>query len=104
MTHTFETHYADLRRRAVLQLEARQKECDALDPAFTALRAKRSRVFSMPAQGAKLTLSTLRLEEDLLILTGDGELEGVIQVCDLGKDGGILFSELKSQDCFLGIL
>ena len=67
MTHTFETHYADLRRRAVLQLEARRKECDALDPAFAALRAKRSRVFSMPAQGAKLTLSTLRLEEEALL-------------------------------------
>ena len=67
MTHTYETYYADLRRRAALQLEARRKECDALDPAFAALKAKRSRVFSMPAQGAKLTLSTLRLEEEALL-------------------------------------
>ena len=37
-------------------------------------------------------------------LTGDEGLEGVIRVYDLGKDGGILFSELNSQDCFLGVL
>jgi len=36
-------------------------------------------------------------------LTGDGQLEGVIKVYDLGEDG-ILYSELQSQDCFLGIL
>ena len=51
MMDGLETYYADLRRRAVRQLEARQKECAALDPAFTALQAKRARVFSMPAQG-----------------------------------------------------
>lgn len=37
-------------------------------------------------------------------LTGDESLEGVIRVYDLGHDGGILFSELSSQDCFLGVL
>ena len=67
MTRNYETYYADLRRRAVRQLEARRKECDALDPAFAALKAKRSHVFSMPAQGAKLTRSTLRLEVEALL-------------------------------------
>lgn len=36
-------------------------------------------------------------------LTGDESLEGVIKVYDLGEDG-ILYSELQSQDCFLGIV
>lgn len=67
MKQDFETYYAGLRRRAVRQLEARRQECDALDPAFAALQAKRSRVLSMPAQGAKLTLSTIRLEEEALL-------------------------------------
>ena len=67
MKTNFETYYADLRRRAVRQLEDRRKECDGLDPAFAALQAKRSRVFTMPAQGAKLALSTIRLEEEALL-------------------------------------
>ena len=99
MTHTFETHYADLRRRAVLQLEARQKECDALDPAFTALRAKRSRVFSMPAQGAKLTLSTLRLEEEALLkrygLPKDYLMPSY--ACPLCQDTGYVGSPVKRK-------
>ena len=67
MKQDLETYYAGLRRRAVRQLEARRQECDALDPTFAALQAKRGRVLSMPAQGAKLTLSTIRLEEEALL-------------------------------------
>ena len=67
MKKDFETYYADLRRRAVQHLEARRQECEALDPAFAALQTKRSRVFSMPAQGGKLALSTIRLEEEALL-------------------------------------
>ena len=37
-------------------------------------------------------------------LTGDSKLEGVVKVCDLGENGTLLFSEVKSQDCFLGIV
>ena len=37
-------------------------------------------------------------------LTGDELLEGVIKVYDLGKEGAILYSEMASQDCFLGAL
>ena len=67
MKTDFEAYYASLRRQALRQMEARQRECSALDPAFDALQAKRSRAFSMPAQGAKLTLSTVRLEEEALL-------------------------------------
>ena len=67
MKTDFEAYYADLRRKAVRQLETRRQECAAMDPAFAALQAKRSRVFFMPAQGAKLTLSTLRMEEEALL-------------------------------------
>ena len=37
-------------------------------------------------------------------LTGDEKLEGVVRVYDLGENGAILYSEVKSQDCFLGTL
>ncbi|MBR0160852.1 MAG: pyruvate kinase [Oscillospiraceae bacterium] len=37
-------------------------------------------------------------------LTGDEILENVIKVYDFGEEGAILYSELKSNDCFLGIL
>ena len=37
-------------------------------------------------------------------LTGDEKLEGVIRVCDLGEKGALLYSEVKSQDCFLAIV
>ena len=67
MKTDFETYYADLRRRAVKELEARRKACDALDPAFAALQTKRSRVFSMPTQGGRLALNTIRLEEESLL-------------------------------------
>ena len=36
-------------------------------------------------------------------LTGDTILKDVIRVYDLGKDSAILYSELKTNDCFLGI-
>ena len=36
-------------------------------------------------------------------LTGDTILKDVIRVYDLGKDNAILYSELKTNDCFLGI-
>ena len=35
-------------------------------------------------------------------LTGDANLEGVIKVYDLGENGAILYSELESEECFLG--
>ena len=35
-------------------------------------------------------------------LTGDTILKDVIRVYDLGKDNAILYSELKTNDCFLG--
>ncbi len=37
-------------------------------------------------------------------LTGDDRLAGVIQVFDLGEKGAVLYSEVKSQECFLGIV
>ena len=37
-------------------------------------------------------------------LTGDEKLAGVVRLFDLGKRGAILYSEVKSQDCFLGVL
>ncbi|MCR5664655.1 MAG: PEP/pyruvate-binding domain-containing protein [Oscillospiraceae bacterium] len=37
-------------------------------------------------------------------LTGDDSLKDVVKVYDLGENGGILYSELNSQDCFLGLL
>ena len=37
-------------------------------------------------------------------LTGDETLEGVIRVCDLRDNEAILFAEMSSQDCFLGLL
>ena len=36
-------------------------------------------------------------------LTGDEKLEGIIQVLDLGERA-ILYSEVKSQKCFLGLI
>lgn len=99
MTTNFETYYADLRRRAVHQLEARQKECAALDPAFAALQTKRSRVFSMPAQGAKLTLSTIRMEEEAL-LKRYGLPRDYLQpvyLCPLCQDTGYVGSPLKKK-------
>ena len=43
MKQDYETYYADLRRRAVQQLEARRKACEVLDPGFAALQAKREK-------------------------------------------------------------
>ena len=37
-------------------------------------------------------------------LTGDEHYEGVIKVCDLGENGAILYSEMETQECFLGKL
>ena len=37
-------------------------------------------------------------------LTGDTKLAGVIRVYDLGRKGAILYSEVESQECFLGLL
>jgi DNA replication protein len=99
MKTDFETYYADLRRRAVRQLETRRQECAALDPAFAALQAKRSRVFLMPAQGAKLTLSTLRLEEEAL-LKRYGLPKDYLQPaysCPLCQDTGYVGSPIKRK-------
>ncbi len=99
MKQDFETYYAGLRRRAVRQLEARRQECDALDPAFAALQAKRSRVLSMPAQGAKLTLSTIRLEEEAL-LKRYGLPRDYLQpayACPLCKDTGYVGDPIRRK-------
>ena len=37
-------------------------------------------------------------------LTGDELMKNVIRVFDFGDGGAILYSELKSSDCFLGII
>lgn len=37
-------------------------------------------------------------------LGGDESLEGVVKVYDFGPSGAILYSEIASQDCFLGTL
>ena len=99
MKHDLEAYYADLRRRSSRQLEARQRECAALDPAFSALRAKRSRVFFMPAQGAKLTLSTLRMEEEAL-LKKHGLPREYLQptyVCPLCRDTGYVGDPVRQK-------
>ena len=99
MRMDLETYYAGLRRRALRQLEARQKECAALDPAFAALQAKRGRVFSMPAQGAKLTLSTIRLEEEAL-LKRFGLPRDYLQpvyACPLCKDTGLVGDPIRKK-------
>ena len=36
-------------------------------------------------------------------LTGDDILKDVIKVYDFGENGAILYSELKSRDCFLAL-
>jgi len=92
MKHDLNAYYAELRRRSLRQLEARQRECAALDPAFSALQTKRSRVLFMPAQGAKLTLSTIRLEEEAL-LKKHGLPRDYLQpayVCHLCRDTGLM--------------
>ena len=99
MKTDFETYYADLRRRAVRQLESRRQECQALDPAFAALQAKRGRIFSMPAQGAKLTLATIRLEEEAL-LKRYGLPKDYLQPvysCPLCQDTGYVGSPIKKK-------
>ena len=99
MKQDLETYYADLRRRAVRQLESRRKECDALDPGFSALQAKRGRVFSMPAQGAKLALSTIRLEEEALLKRYDLPKDYLqpVYVCPLCKDTGYVGDPVKRK-------
>ena len=37
-------------------------------------------------------------------LTGDERYEGVVKVYDLGENGAILYSEMESQECFLGVI
>ena len=99
MKHDLEAYYADLRRRSVRQLEARQRECAAMDPAFSALRAKRSRVFFMPAQGAKLTLSTLRMEEESLLKKYGLPRDYLLPtyVCPLCKDTGYVGDPVRQK-------
>ena len=99
MKMDFETYYADLRRRSVRQLEARRQECEALDPAFASLQLKRSRVFSMPAQGAKLALSTIRMEEEAL-LKRYGLPKDYLQptyACPLCKDTGLVGDPIRKK-------
>lgn len=99
MKRDFETYYADLRRRAVKQLDARRRECEALDPTFAALQIKRSRVFSMPVQGGKLALSTIRLEEEAL-LKRYGLPRDYLQIaytCPLCKDTGLVGDPIRRK-------
>ena len=99
MKTDFEAYYADLRRKAVRLLETRRQECAAMDPAFAALQAKRSRVFLMPAQGAKLTLSTLRMEEEAL-LKRYGLPKDYLQPaysCPLCQDTGYVGSPIEKK-------
>lgn len=99
MRTDYETYYADLRRRAVRELEARRDHCEALDPAFAALQTKRSRVFSMPAQGGKLALSTIRLEEEAL-LKRYGLPRDYLQLaytCPLCKDTGLVGDPIRKK-------
>ena len=99
MKTNYETYYADLRRRTVRQLEARRAECEAMDPAFAALQTKRSRVFTMPVQGAKLALSTIRMEEEALLkqygLPRD-YLQPVYN-CPLCKDTGLVGDPIRKK-------
>lgn len=99
MKMDFETYYADLRRRAVRELEARRHQCEALDPAFAALQTKRSRVLSMPAQGGKLALNTIRLEEESL-LKRYGLPRDYLQIayaCPLCKDTGLVGDPIRKK-------
>lgn len=99
MNTNFDSYYSDLHRRAVRQLEARRQECENLDPAFAALQTKRSRVFSMPAQGGKLALSTIRLEEEAL-LKRFGLPKDYLQLtytCPLCKDTGYVGEPIKHK-------
>ena len=99
MKHDLEAYYADLRRRAVRQLEARRQECAALDPAFSALQAKRSRVFAMPAQGARLALSTIRLEEEALLKRYGLPRDYLLPAysCPLCQDTGYVGSPVRKK-------
>ena len=99
MKQEYETYYAGLRRRAVQQLEARRKACEALDPGFAALQAKRGRVLSLPAQGAKLTLSTIRLEEEALLKRYDLPKDYLqpVYACPLCKDTGYVGEPVKKK-------
>lgn len=99
MNANYDAYYSDLHRRAVRQLESRRRECEALDPAFAALQTKRSRVFSMPAQGGKLALSTIRLEEEGL-LKQYGLPKDYLQLaytCPLCKDTGYVGEPIKQK-------
>ena len=99
MKRDFEAYYAKLRRQAMVALEDRQSECAALDPAFAALQAKRGKVFSMPAQGAKLTLSTIRMEEEALLKRYDLPKDYLQPAyrCPLCQDTGYVGSPIKKK-------
>ena len=70
-----------------------------MDPAFAALQAKRSRVFFMPAQGAKLTLSTLRMEEEALLKRYGLPKDYLLPAysCPLCQDTGYVGSPIKKK-------
>lgn len=99
MNTDFNIYYAELRRRNARQLEARQKECNALDPAFAALQTKRSRVFSMPAQGGKLALSTIRMEEEALLKRYGLPRDYLqpIYTCPLCRDTGLVGEPIRKK-------
>ena len=99
MKHDLETYYADLRRRSVRQLEARYQECVALDPAFATLQQKRANVFSMSAKGAKMTLSSLRAEEEALLRRNGlpGNYLQPVYSCPLCRDTGYVGSPVRKK-------
>lgn len=99
MKMDFDTYYANLRRQAVKELEARRHTCESLDPAFAALQTKRSRAFFMPAQGGKLALTTIRLEEEAL-LKRYGLPKDYLQLtytCPLCKDTGLVGDPVRKK-------
>ena len=99
MKHDYETYYANLRRENNRQLTKRRQQCEALDPAFAALQLKRSRVFSMPAQGAKLALSTIRMEEEALLKRYGLPRDYLqpIYTCPFCKDTGLVGDPVRKK-------
>jgi DNA replication protein DnaC len=99
MKTNYDAYYAELRSQSLLQLESHRKECEALDPAFAALQTKRSRILLMPSQGARLALSTVRMEEEAL-LKRYGLPKDYLQAayrCPLCQDTGYIGSPLKKK-------
>ena len=99
MSMDLETYYLNLRRSSARQLQQRREELEARDPGFALLQQKRSRVFSMTPQGAKLALNAIRLEEEGL-LRQHGLPRDYLQPvyrCSLCRDTGYVGEPLKRK-------